>query len=67
MIVSQNQKIDDRKARFEYFPGALSRDILRYVNTTLEESEFDVAIIHVGINDLNCKDDMTKSTVSCKI
>ena len=43
------------KARFKYFPCALSRDILHYVNPTLEESEFDVAIIHIGINDLlNC-------------
>ena len=47
-----NQKIDDRKARFKYFPGALSRDILHSVNPTLEESEFDVLIIDVGINDL---------------
>ena len=35
-----NQKIEDRKARFKYFPGALSRDILHYINPTLEESEF---------------------------
>ena len=47
-----NQNIDDRKARFKYFPCALSRNILHYVNPTLEESEFDVTIIHVGINDL---------------
>ena len=39
-----SQKIEDRKARFKYFPGTLSRDILHYVNPTLEESKFDVAI-----------------------
>ena len=53
-----NQKIDDHKARFKYFPGALSRDISHYVNPALEEFEFDVATIHVGINDLlNCEGD----------
>ena len=36
-----NQKIDDCKPRFKYFPGALSRDILHYVNPTLKESEYD--------------------------
>ena len=54
-----NQKIEDRKARSKYFPCALSRDILHYINPTLEESEFNVAIIHVGINDLlNCESDI---------
>ena len=54
-----NQKIEDRKPRFKYFPGALSRDMLHYVNPTLEESEFDIAIIHVGMNDLlNCEGDI---------
>ena len=48
-----NQKIDDRKATFKYFPGALSRDILHSVNPTLEESEFDVLIIDVGINEFD--------------
>ena len=32
---------------------------MHYANPTLEESEFDVAIIHVGINDLlNCEGDI---------
>ena len=32
--------------------------MLHYVNPTLEESEFDVAIIHVCVNDLlNCRGD----------
>ena len=54
------KKIEDRKARFKYFPGALS-DVLHYVNPTLEESEFDIAIIHVGINDLlNCEGDINQ-------
>ena len=44
-----NQKNKDRGASFKYFPGALSRGILHYVNSTLEESELDVAIIYVRI------------------
>ena len=33
--------------------------MLHYVNPTLEESEFDVVIIHVGVNDLlNCQSDI---------
>ena len=54
-----NKKIDVRKARFKYFPGVLSRDILYYVILTLDKSAFDVAIIKVGINDLlNCEGDI---------
>ena len=53
------KKIEDRKARLKYFPGTLSRDILHYGNPTLEESKFDIAIIHVGINNLlNCEGDI---------
>ena len=43
------QKIEDDRARFKYFLDALSRDMLHYVNPTLEESEFDVTIIHLGV------------------
>ena len=54
-----NKKIEDRRKRLKYFPGALSRDIEYYVNPTLEESEFDVAIIHVSVKDLlNCESDI---------
>ena len=53
------QKIEDRRARVKYFLGSLSRDILFYVNPTLDESESDAAIIHVGVNDLlNCEGDI---------
>ena len=39
----------------------MSRDRLHYVSPTLEESEFDVAIIHVGVDDLlNCEGDTDK-------
>ena len=57
--ISLIKKIEDRRAKHTYFPGALSRDILHYVNPTLENSEFHAAIIHVGINNLlNCAGDI---------
>ena len=60
-IVKQDSTVTRRWyiSRFKYFPGALSWDIFHYVNPTLGESEFDVAIIHIGINNLlNCEDDI---------
>ena len=51
-----NQKTEDCRARFKYSPGSLSGDILHNVNPTLGESEFDVAIMHEGVNNLlNCQ------------
>ena len=39
-------------ARFKHFPGALSKDFLHYIEPTLEEQNFEAAIIHIGINDI---------------
>ena len=51
-----NQTMEDHKARLRYFPGALSWDILHYVNPKLEDSAVNVAIIHVSVKDLlNCQ------------
>ena len=44
--------MQDHKVRLRYFPGALSWDILHYVNLKLEDSVFDVAIIHISAKDL---------------
>ena len=56
-----NKKIEDRRTRLKYFPGALSWNIEHYVNLTLEETEFDVAIIHVAVKDLlNCEGDINQ-------
>ena len=55
------KKIEDRTARFEYFVNTSSQDMLHYINPTLEDSEFDVAMIHVGVEDtLNCQSDINQ-------
>ena len=40
------------QARFKHFPGASSKDLLHYIDATLEEQNFEAAIIHIGINDI---------------
>ena len=47
-----NRALTNGRARFKYFPGATSKELLRYIDVTLEESSFEVAVIHVGVNDL---------------
>ena len=41
-----------RYCRFKYFPGATFKELLHYIDATLEEGNFEVAVMHVGINDL---------------
>ena len=38
------------QARFKHFPGALPKDLLHYIDPTLEEQNFEAAIIHIGVN-----------------
>ena len=38
--------------RFNYFPGTTSKELLHYIDETLEESNFEVAVIYEGVNDL---------------
>ena len=47
-----NRALTNGRARFKYFPGATSKELLHYIDATLEESNFGVAVIHVGANDL---------------
>ena len=48
-----NRKLVSRgTAKFKYFPGATSKDLLQYIDSTLEDQIFNVAIIHVGTNDI---------------
>ena len=55
------KKIEDRTARFEYFVNTSLQDMLHYINPTLEDSEFDVAVIHLGVEDtLNCQSDINQ-------
>ena len=40
------------RPRFKHFPGASSKNSLHYIDPTLEEQNFEAAIIHSGINDI---------------
>ena len=47
-----NNEIKNGYAKFKTFPGADSREILHYVNPTLESGNYDSAVLHFGVNDL---------------
>ena len=47
-----NRSLNNGRARFQYFPGVTSKDLLHYVDTTLQDNLFEVAVIHIGINDI---------------
>ena len=47
-----NRALINGIARFKYFPGATSKELLHDIDVTLSESEFEVAVIHVGVNEL---------------
>ena len=47
-----NKTLTYGRARFKHFPGAWSKDLLHYIDITLEEQNFEAAIIHIGINDI---------------
>ena len=63
-----SRALTNGRARFKYFPGATSKELLHYIDATLEESNFEVAVIHVGVNDLinnnNSVDKLLKNTYS---
>ena len=40
------------RARFKHFLGASSKELLHCIDPTLEEQNFEAAIIHLGINDI---------------
>ena len=40
------------RGRSKHFPGPSSKDLLHYIDPTLEEYNFEVAIIHIRINDV---------------
>ena len=46
-----NSSLNNGSARFKYFPGATSKDLLHYVDATLQDNLFEVAVILIGIND----------------
>ena len=57
-----NRALTNGRARFKYFRGATSKELLHYIDATLKhERNFEVAVIHVGVNDLmNSNDSVDK-------
>ena len=47
-----NNEIKNSYAKFKTFPSSDSREILHYVNPTLESGNYDSAVLHFGVNDL---------------
>ena len=47
-----NQQVKNGYAKFKSFPGCNSKEMLHYIEPTLETGFYDSAILHVGVNDL---------------
>ena len=47
-----NNEIKNGYAKFKTFPGSDTREILHYVNPTIESVNYDSAVLHFGVNDL---------------
>ena len=47
-----NNEIKNGYTKFKTFPGSDSREILHYVNPTIESGNYDSAVLHFGVNDL---------------
>ena len=47
-----NKGLQSGRARFKYFPGAISKDLLHHIYRTLEDHSFEVAIIHIDVSDI---------------
>ena len=47
-----NRELNTGHAKIKTFPGVISNGFPRYVTSTLEECNFDIAILHSGVKDL---------------
>ena len=47
-----NQQVKNGYAKFKSFPGCNSKEMLHYIDPTLETGFYDSAMFHVGVNDL---------------
>ena len=55
-----NSQVKDRIIHLKAFPGAKAYQLNHYIIPTLEEFDYDCAIIHVGINDILSSKDMSE-------
>ena len=53
-------QVKEGRIHLKAFPGAKANQIYHYVIPTLEEIDYDCAIIHVGINDIHQSKDMSE-------
>ena len=47
-----NSELDTGHANIRTFPGAITKEFPHYITPTLEDGNFDIAILHFGLNDL---------------
>ena len=47
-----NQQVKNVYAKFKSFPGCNSKEMLHYIESTLETGFYDSVLLHVGVNDL---------------
>ena len=47
-----NQQVKNDYAKFKSFPSCNSKEMLHYIEPTLETGFCDSAVFHVGVNDL---------------
>ena len=47
-----NQQVKNDYTKFKSFPGCNSKEILHYIEPTLETGFYDNVILHVAVNDL---------------
>ena len=55
-----NSQVKEGRIQLKAFPGAKANQLNHYVVPTLEEFDYDCAIIHVGINDILRSKDMSE-------
>ena len=60
-----SHQTEEGRARFKYFPGVTSNDLLFYIEPTLGEDQLDTAIIQVGIKVL--LQNILKIAARCKM
>ena len=47
-----NRELNTGHAKIRTFPGAISKEFPHYLTPALEDGNFDIAILHFGVNDL---------------
>ena len=47
-----NRELNTGHAKIRTFSGAISKEFPHYITPTLEDGNFDIAILHFGVNDL---------------